>query len=385
MICHTTPCRTALAGFAILALSIGIGRFAFTPMLPVMQAEGLLDIGGGGTLASVHFVGYALGALFAGRLAAMPRPILIASLALIGLSTIAMGMTDNFAIWLVARWIAGVCSALALIIVSTHLVRHLAEAGRSDLQGLVFAGVGGGIACVGLAMLGFMAVGMPSDLGWWFFGLVTLISAGAVSAVMGAEPFVSAAPAQAAGKVRFTRSWRIILPYGAMGAGYVIPAIYLPVIAQQSVAQPLVFGWSWPLFGAAAVVSTLLSARLHRRFSNRRIWMASQCVMAIGLALPAFWPNIAAVVTGGICVGGTFMVVTMAGMREAHRLSDGPGAQHLIAAMTAAFAFGQIIAPVLAGWAYAVSGSFTDPLLLGSAVLVLTLMPMLNRAADNQG
>lgn len=372
-----TPRTTALAGFAILAFSMGVGRFAFTPLLPVMQAEGVVTIGSGGTLASVHFIGYAMGALVAGFLAGHPKAVLLASFALIGVSTVAMGVSGQYAVWLLARWVAGVCSALVLVVVSTHLVRALAEAGRGDLQGIVFAGVGGGTAIVGFAMLGFMAGGASSGLSWQVFGWATLIVIPALFAFSGALLRGAQAPGAAIAPAAAERSWRIILPYGAMGAGYIIPATYLPFMAQQAVSSPLVFGWSWPIFGLAAAVSTLIAARLHQHLSNRRIWAAGQAIMAAGLALPALWSGLPAIVIGGVCVGGTFMVVTMAGMKEAHRVA-GPGRAHrLIAAMTAAFAVGQIIGPLLAGWAYDATGSFAYPLLLGSAVLLVTLVPMM--------
>lgn len=380
MLRGVSPLRTALIGFAILVVSMGIGRFAFTPILPLMRAEGLLSVSSGGALASVHFIGYAMGALMAGRLRTSPRATLFVSIIVIAGSTFAMGLTSSYSAWLVARWAAGVCSALVLVVVGTHFVRHLSDVGRADLQGVVFAGVGGGITLVGLAMIGLMATQSTSDLSWLAFGLATLFAAVLIHVLIGQQPFASANGSQPAESVRGARSWRIALPYGAMGAGYVIPATYLPVMAQESIALPLVFGWDWPVFGIAAVVSTLLVARLQDTLSNRRIWAACQLIMAAGLALPALWHDIVAVVLGGICVGGTFMVITMSGMKEAHDIAGSGCAQSLIAAMTASFAFGQIVGPILAGWAYEASGSFTYPLLIGSAALVLTLGPMLSPA-----
>lgn len=46
-----SPARIAFFGFFILAISMGIGRFAFTPLLPMMEAEALISIEGGGLLA----------------------------------------------------------------------------------------------------------------------------------------------------------------------------------------------------------------------------------------------------------------------------------------------------------------------------------------------
>jgi hypothetical protein len=51
------------AGFVALAVAMGIGRFAFTPVLPMMRHEGALSITGAAWLASANYAGYLAGAL----------------------------------------------------------------------------------------------------------------------------------------------------------------------------------------------------------------------------------------------------------------------------------------------------------------------------------
>ncbi|MGI9437261.1 MAG: YbfB/YjiJ family MFS transporter, partial [Geminicoccaceae bacterium] len=247
------PLGIALIGFAILVCSMGVGRFAFTPILPIMEAEGLLTIREGGTLASAHFVGYAMGALLAGRLISSPQATLLMSLLGIAVATMAMGFTDSFAVWLFSRWVAGVFSALVLVVVSTYFVKRLAEIGRPDLQGWVFAGVGGGTALVGLAILGFMLTTAPSRMAWQVFGLATLAVAACIFFVLGRRSTVHATTGPSRDGQNDDTStalaWHLILPYGAVGAGYIIPATYLPIMGQQAVSSPLIFGWAWPVFG----------------------------------------------------------------------------------------------------------------------------------------
>ena len=93
--------------------------------------------------------------------------------------------------------------------------------------------------------------------------------------------------------------------------------------------------------------------------------------MAAGLVLPAVVPNIIAIVFAGLCVGGTFMVITMAGIREAHRIAPDAPMTH-VAALTAAFALGQMIGPGLAGALYDITGDFDSALWLTSVVLAAT-------------
>ena len=58
---------------------------------------------------------------------------------------------------------------------------------------------------------------------------------------------------------------RLVACYSAFGIGYIIPATFVPVMAKQVIADPAVFGWAWPLFGAAAMASTLARRRARAR------------------------------------------------------------------------------------------------------------------------
>ena len=375
----TSPFRIALAGFIALVAAMGIGRFAFTPLLPVMVSDQILDVAGGGVLASIHFLGYAMGAFLAGYVrTTSPWPLAI-SLVAIAASTGAMGLTDSYAVWLVSRWAAGVFSALVLVFVSNTFVARLAVIDRQDLQGLVFAGVGGGIALAGLVTLGLMAAGGPSWTGWQWLGMAASIATAVVFLLDPArsQQKVVRKPGIDEGHSNNPLAWRIIVPYGAMGAGYIIPATYLPIMAQQTISSPLIFGWSWPIFGVAAAVSTVFAARLYGRYTNLQLWVPCQAIMAVGLLLPVVWNDIVSIALAGVCVGGTFMVITMTGLKEAHRVSGGANPQKHIAAMTAAFAIGQMIGPALAAWAYELTQSFDYPLIIASVVLLLTIVPLL--------
>lgn len=58
-----TPIAIALSGLLALAIAMGIGRFAFTPLLPMMLHDGVVDLHDASWLATANYLGYWLGAL----------------------------------------------------------------------------------------------------------------------------------------------------------------------------------------------------------------------------------------------------------------------------------------------------------------------------------
>ena len=376
--------RITLVGLVSLALAMGIGRFAFTPLLPMMREDGLVSITDGGLLASVHFLGYWLGAVFATKIPCPPKMMLRVSLLVIGVGTVGMGVTDDFTVWLILRWLCGVSSAWTLVLVSNYYVKHLADNGRAEYQGWVFSGVGAGIWIAGLGSLAFMVNQIGSSLSWQIMGVISLIAVCAVCLNMGPEIPAVRLVVHNRESQRTPLIWRTVVAYGAAGIGYSIPATYLPVMAREIVQSPLIFGWSWPVFGAAAFVSTLLAARFQRRYSNRQLWAASQVVMAIGLLLPVIHPHILTIITAGLCVGGTFMIITMTGMKEAHRIAPPQDVMRHIAVMTVSFATGQMIGPVFASSVYDLTQSFAVSLIITSATLIITAMTLVGASSKKE-
>lgn len=334
-----------------------------------------------GYLGTIHFFGYWLGAVIAAKVPLAPRTMMRFSLLAIGISVYGMGVTGTFEAWLALRWLAGVCSAWALVLVSNYAVRHLSARGSAHLQGWIFSGVGAGIGFAGTACLVFMVSRLGSAVSWQILGLLSLSAAAALCLALGPELPATRPARGGQGSRRGPLDWRIVIAYGVMGAGYIIPASYLPVMARGIVDAPIVFGWTWPVFGGAAFASTLIAAKLQGRFTNRRIWAASQAVMAFGLLLAAVRQDIAAIIIAGVCIGGTFMIITMTGMREAHRIAPAEDVLRHIAVMTTAFATGQMIGPVFASAVHDLTGSFTVSLAIAGAALAATALSLAVRPA----
>ena len=353
MTTHERPVGTlllAVAGLLSLAAAMGIGRFAFTPVLPLMVGEGLLDVAQGGWLAAANYAGYLAGALTASRVPVRAGALAVVALIATAAFTAAMALPLP-PLWLPLRFLAGAASAWVFVATSVWCLGALAERGAAGASGWVYAGVGAGIALAGIHCLLAAAAGVRSQPLWLQLGGLALALALPVLWVIARlEPVAAGkrSPGRSDSAAAEGSTRGIVACYGVMGFGYILPATFLPVMARSVVEDPRVFGLAWPIFGATAAVSTLVAARLLHGSTRLRTWAGCQSLMGIGVLLPTLSTDVWTITASAVLVGGTFMVITLAGVQEMRARAASPAhAASLIGRITAAFALGQIAGPVL--------------------------------------
>src|SRR6516225_4073576 len=339
------PSAAAAIGLLALASAMGIGRFALTPILPLMQQDAALTLTVGGWLATGNYLGYLLGALACIAMQPRPLPAMRWGLVAVGLLTLSMGLSSSPPLWLASRFLAGAASAFVLVGTSAWAMPILARHGREEWSGHVFSGVGIGIAFAGLFGLFGGIDEWGSRLTWIVLGLIAVALAVLLWRPLAADPVPVVRTAAQTPRALPRQAMISAVCYAAFGFGYIIPATFLPALARGYIDSPAMFGLVWPVFGVAAALSTFAGARLGRALSPRQLWMRAKWVLAFGVLAPALWINVPTLLISAVCVGGTFMIIPMAGTKEALRLGGAP-ASLAVGVMTAAFGAGQIAGPL---------------------------------------
>ncbi|MFM0594403.1 YbfB/YjiJ family MFS transporter [Paraburkholderia dilworthii] len=382
--------RAALACMVTLAVALGIGRFAFTPLLPLMlhgsaYGQPQIDIQHGGWLASFNYAGYFVGAVACAALRRVEAARMVrAGLVLTVLLTLAMGVTSQFWVWAVVRFVAGAVSAWTFVFASQWGLRRLHELGAHGWGGVIYTGPGVGIAGTGLLVSA--AGGFGSTVGWIGFGLIAAVLSAVVWSVFGGASDGGAANASlrqgaAAAEAATARAitirvphradafWLVLL-YGVPGFGYIITATFLPVIARHALPGSSWPDLFWPMFGLALIVGALLAARLPLHWDNRTLLAGCYVLQAAGIALGIVWPTAGGFSLGSILIGLPFTAITLFAMREARHLR-GDHAAGLMGYATAAYGIGQIIGPLVAAPIAEHTGSFSLALWLAAGALLL--------------
>jgi len=354
-----------VAGIVSLAVAMGIGRFAFTPLLPMMLADGVVDLPTASWLASANYLGYLLGALLCTfqpwlwRQAGIATPLNAPAFVRGGLAATAvltLGMALQWpAAWPALRLAAGVASAFVFVYTSAWCLGQLSRLGLAAMGALIYAGPGGGIVLGGLAATIMVPMGWSAALGWLIFGVLAALLTAAVWSAFAtrgesalAAPVVGPTVAPQQGPAHGGAEVTLLaLAYGLAGFGYIITATFLPVIARQSLSGSPWLDMFWPILGAGTIVGVLIASRIRGAGDLRLRLAVCYLVQALGIAASLWSPTLAGFAIGSLLLGLPFTAITFFALQEARRLRPAAPAG-LMGLITAMYGVGQIVGPPLA-------------------------------------
>ncbi|MEO5314676.1 YbfB/YjiJ family MFS transporter [Pseudarthrobacter sp. CC12] len=348
---------------------MGLGRFAFTPILPLMIGEAGLSSSAGANLATANYLGYLVGpflTLIFHRLVSS-RGLYRFGLVLIVFSLFGMGLTSNELIWLGLRFFAGTASALLFVMIATSTAYHCRAAGLR-VTGWAYGGIGAGIALSGILILAFGSGGSWQHA-WQVVALASLVLA-ALAWGLPLHPVITSPPTTRAGKRTSVQAMRravrgftpLAVSYFLEGVGYIIAGTFL--VAAVAANSP---GWvgnsSWILVGLAAAPSSALYGALSHRISAPTLLASALALQAVGMALPAVLPGALPALMAGACFGATFQGIATLSMT----MGATSGLPHAVSILTIVLSTGQVAGPLIA--APLLTSGYSAALLLGAGIV----------------
>ncbi|MBF4178269.1 YbfB/YjiJ family MFS transporter [Lelliottia nimipressuralis] len=337
--------RIALSGFVVLVVAMGIGRFAFTPQVPLMISAGQLTLTSAGLVAAMNYLGYLVGAWDAMRAHRFVEGRLYLGIFGAVALTLLSAVADNAIIHGLIRFAIGCLSGWSMVLIAAWTNERLAHFGKPGLSAAVFAGPGAGIALSGLLAVYIQARSLSAGAAWQIYGVLALILIVLVARYLprGGQlhrPGTSPEPL-----VLTTDLRRLIWSYSLAGFGYILPATFLSQMAAVRFPGSLFAQFVWPVFGAASVIGIALSIALrHVSTSNRRL---SIVLWLQGLGVFAAWlmPGIGGLITGALLVGGGFLCAVQLSLLCGRELAPNH-TRYMAGLLTTGYALGQLVGPV---------------------------------------
>lgn len=224
---------TAVFGMIVLTLGMGIGRFLYTPMLPVMLHEGTFTFSQLSLIASANYAGYLVGSLLFSfaifNAVNKLSTLLIASALLTCMLIFLMAKVTQPEIILLIRFLAGVASAGMMIFGSMLVLQHTHN---PFVIASLFSGVGVGIFIGNEYVIAGISYALNSQVLWIGASILSAILCVILMILLPKDKHMLPpvkAPVSAGPDIQW---WNLALLYGLAGFGYIIVATYLPLMAQ---------------------------------------------------------------------------------------------------------------------------------------------------------
>nr|WP_267135239.1 YbfB/YjiJ family MFS transporter [Halomonas dongshanensis] len=364
-----------LAGVCSQLLCVGVARFAYTPLLPVMQEQAGMSDALGGWLAALNYLGYMLGAVLASLIGdiRLKDTLFRIGLVLALMTTAGMALSDDVWLWASMRFLAGLSSSASMLLASGLILHWLLQHRQRGELGIHFAGLGVGIVISALAVEAMMRASFGWQAQWWGFALVSLVLL-FPAWVWLPRPYVSrvsvatkAAPASRPPSATFMRL--MFAAYFCAGYGYVISATFIVVIVERLPGLSGMGNLVFALVGVSAAITVMLWDLVARRIGYLGALIMAMALQVVGILLPALTSSLIGVLISALLYGGTFLgcvslVLTMAG-----RLYPASPAK-LMGKLTLAYGAAQILAPALTGSLAEATGHYAVGLWLAAGLVL---------------
>lgn len=375
----TSRWKVLSSGIFCLILTMGIARFSYTPMIPIMFEQAGLTTVLAGWLATINYMGYMSGAFVAtlvGNLVVKDR-IYRSGLILAVITTFMMGWSDDPWVWGLSRFVAGFSTAAGLLMGSGLMLNWLIRHGYRSEMGVHFSGVGLGIAFVSVLIWG------SGELDWsqqWllmgFVGMLLIIPAWRwlpkpdTSGVTSTGGVLEDKPPSK----RFIRL--MMLVYFCGGFGFVISATYIVAIIEN---QPSMQGqgeMAFLILGLSAAPASIIWDLVSRKTGILNALLCAYLIHAIGIVLPALDDSLSFALLSACLYGFTFIGVVSIVLTMAGRFYPTKPAK-LMGTLTISYGVPQIIAPTIAGYLASATGNYYGALYMASGFVVLGFFTIL--------
>ena len=369
-----------VAGMCGSLVSIGLARFAYTPLIPPLIQAHWFSPANAVSLGAANFAGYFAGALLARLIAAAlsSRQALRLLMFVATAAFFACAYPLSVVWFFVWRFASGFSGGVIMVLVPTSILPQIPAAKRGFVSGMIFLGLGLGIAASGTLIPELLRLGLRET--WFGLGILSLLLT--VFSWFGwPADNPPALRSETSNDVSFRSKISLTILYGQYAANALglVPVMILMV---DYIARGLGRGGDigaayWRVYGIAAIVGPVMCGGAADKIGFRLSFRAALLLQGIAVGILSLVKNLVAVGIATVLLGiFTTGVVPLSLGRIHDILPHSPTAQRTAwSRATIAFAVFQ----VLGGYGYAFLFSHSKEnyglvFLCGTIALVMALI-----------
>jgi predicted MFS family arabinose efflux permease len=374
---RSSTSRAAIAGLSASLVGIGLGRFAYTPLIPPLIEAGWFPPSQVVYLGAANLAGYLAGALLARPMAArLPADWVLRAMMLLASAAFFACAAPLSVPWFFGwRFAAGMAGGVIMVLAAPTILPHVEPGRRGLVSGFIFTGVGLGIAASGTLVPLLLRTGLVAT--WCGLGAVSLVL---TLVAWGGWPPAAAATTVQPRAIRSIGSvavWALLMEYGLNAAGLVPHMVFLVDFVARGLRAGLTVGAGyWVVFGLGAMAGPLLAGALADRIGFGRALRLAFFIQSAAVALPVLtdaapWLIVSSAIAGAFTPG----IVPLVLGRVSELLPGDPAAQRLVwGRTTMAWALFQAGGAYFDSWLFGrTGGDYWLLFALGSGALLLAL------------
>lgn len=381
--------RYAVAGLSASLVGLGLARFSYTPLIPALIAAKWFDPSDVVYLGAANLAGYLAGALAARTMAARIGAVraVRAMMLLATLSFFASSTPVSFTWFFAWRFLSGLTGGIIMVLAASVILPHTTAAKRGMVGGVIFAGVGLGVAASGTLVPLLLQQGL--QLSWYGLGVLsgtlTLVSWWNWPAEAKADTARSQRAKHASPVVR-----GLLVQYGFNAVALVPHMVFIVDFVARGLGQGIAAGSHyWVLYGLGAIVGPLITGHLGDRARFGPALRAAFLIEAAAVLLPTVSTAPLSLIVSSVVVGGFTPGIVPLVLGRIHELVPHSAEQQrrTWSHATTSFALFQAAAAYGFSWIYAqTGGDYLVLFALGGGAVVLALaidfaLPLTTRKA----
>jgi len=369
-----------VAGLCASLVGLGLARFAYTPLIPALIAEKWFTPADVVYLGAANLAGYLAGALAAravstrfGAVHTLRGMMLLATVCCFASAT-----PLSLAWFFCWRFLSGLAGGVIMVLAASTILPHTAPSKRGLVGGVIFAGVGLGIAASGTLVPLLLRLGLTQS--WIGLGLLSALLTLISWRAWPAPTFLTEHPSTA--PISTTHGQRsavrlLSVAYGLNALALVPHMIFLVDFVARGLGQGIAAGAQyWVLYGLGAIIGPLLTGHLADRSGFGPALRVAFVIEAIAILLPALSTAPATLIVSSIIVGGFTPGIVPLVLGRIHELLPHSSASQRTAWAQATTSFALFQAIGAYGLSYLfqhTAGEYTSLFVIGAAAVALSL------------
>lgn len=366
--------HATLAALCAVLVGIGLARFAYTPLIPALIDAQWFTAPQAAYLGAANLAGYLAGALLARQMAAASSAsfVLRAMMVLATATFFASAVPLSFLWFFIWRFASGLAGGALMVLAAPTVLAQIAPSRRGLAGGVIFTGVGLGIAASGTVVPLLLRLGLAET--WCGLGALALL----LSALSWRGwPRDAAAPPASA--LRPPRSGPTLVAlyaeYGLSAFGLVPHMVFLVVYAAHGQGQGLEVGARyWVLFGLGALLGPVLAGQLADRIGFLRALRLAFLIQTVAVGLLALPSGTIGLAISSIVVGAAMPATVALVLGRVSELVPPAQSRAAWSLATTAFAVGQAAGAYGLSWLFARTGDYALLFALGAGAMLLALL-----------